>query len=151
MWRADDPVGDVSGQGMTAGPEGTHPEGNVDRSVQGETRRVEHPYLSTIHCGGVTFQQSAEPPDVVGKGASDIGRCPTANCAVNPVPKQGRKRPPDTGAMVVIEEATVTTDLCVGMSTAVANPMVSVRSAASARRTNGSSQRGDESNIRTLR
>ena len=51
--------------------------------------------------------------------------------------------------MVAIAAAIAITERWVGISTAVTRPMCSVRSAASARWTNGSSHNGVESKIQT--
>ena len=53
--------------------------------------------------------------------------------------------------MVAIDDAMVMTERCDGISTAVARPIRSVRRAARARWTNGSSHYGAESKIHTRR
>ena len=70
---------------------------------------------------------------------------PRAKRAVNPVPKQARRRPPESRAIVATAEAIAMTERCVGISTAVPRPMRRVRSAASARWTKESSHKGAES------
>jgi hypothetical protein len=69
--------------------------------------------------------------------------------AVVPVPKQARNRLPDSRAMEAIAEAIAISERSLGMRTAVPKPIREVRSAANARWTNGSSQRGAESRIQT--
>lgn len=64
---------------------------------------------------------------------------------MNPVPKQARKRPPETRATVAMPEAMVITDRRPWMRTAVLGPMRVVRRAARARWTKGSSHSGAES------